>query len=300
MPHVDDAHDLSLEHLMLLKEVTDQGQLQYDHPLGLCLVAAGRGNTIPLKETLDQPDPTWLQFRRRLDKMNPFCQIAGHTSEEVREILATLETVYGKLFPQLNLRQWTSSIYTWLTQPVLDPTRSGRVTMDYLMKLVTTALEWSYAAGETDVRAETLEKAASLLVLRRDTFRIIDGAGPSLDAPPSESTEQGNGSGTEPEQEVVQALRQQNTTETVVTVGEQVQTVKTPKCTFSKVVSIDLKRFADSGVSLVECPDCARTRTLSPRNGVLRFSSHDKRKTRTSTTSRRWARIDSTWKVVGS
>jgi hypothetical protein len=44
---VDDAHDLSLEHLMLLKEVTDQGRLQYEHPLGLCLVAAGRGDTLP-------------------------------------------------------------------------------------------------------------------------------------------------------------------------------------------------------------------------------------------------------------
>jgi hypothetical protein len=43
---------------MLLKEVTDQGRLQYDHPLGLCLVAAGRGDTIPLKETFDLPDPT--------------------------------------------------------------------------------------------------------------------------------------------------------------------------------------------------------------------------------------------------
>ena len=50
---VDDAHDLSLEHLMLIKELTDQGRLQYDHPLGLCLVAAGRGTTIPLKEILD-------------------------------------------------------------------------------------------------------------------------------------------------------------------------------------------------------------------------------------------------------
>ena len=55
---VDDAHDLSLEHLMFIKEVTDQGRLQYDHPLGLCLVAAGRGTTIPLKETLDLPDPS--------------------------------------------------------------------------------------------------------------------------------------------------------------------------------------------------------------------------------------------------
>ena len=170
---VDDAHDLSLEHLMLLKEVTDQGRLQYDHPLGLCLVAAGRGDTIPLKETLDQPDPTWLQFRRRFDKLAPFCRIASHTSEEVRDILATLETVYRQLFPQLNLRQWTNSIYTWLTQPVLDPTHAGRVTMDNLMKLVTIALEWSYAAGETAVRAERLKSAAELLVLRHDTLRII-------------------------------------------------------------------------------------------------------------------------------
>src|SRR5438876_10185133 len=196
---VDDAHDLSLEHLMLLKEVTDQGQLSYDHSLGLCLVAAGRGNTIPLKETLDQPDPTWLQFRRRLDKLDPFCQIAGHTSEEVREILAALEIVYRELFPQLNLRRWTGSIYNWLTQPVLDPASSGRVTMDYLMKLVTTALEWTYQAGETDVRAETLEVAASLLVLRRDTLRLIDGAGPDIEAPRSESTEQKQASGTEVE-----------------------------------------------------------------------------------------------------
>ena len=60
---VDDAHDLSLKHLMFIKELTDQGRLQYDHPLGLCLVAAGRGNTIPLKETLDMPETTWVQFR---------------------------------------------------------------------------------------------------------------------------------------------------------------------------------------------------------------------------------------------
>ena len=80
---VDDAHDLSMPHLMFLKEVTDQGRLQYDHPLGLCLVAAGRGNTIPLKEILDQSEPTWLQWRRRLDPMQPFCRIAGHTREEI-------------------------------------------------------------------------------------------------------------------------------------------------------------------------------------------------------------------------
>ena len=296
---VDDAHDLSLEHLMFLKELTDQGRLQYDHPLGLCLVAAGRGDTIPLKETLDQPDTMWLQFRRRLDKLEPFCRIAGHTSEEVREILASLETVYQSLLPQLNLRQWAGSLYTWLTQPIFDPTHSGRVTMDYLMKLVTTALEWSYAAGETDVRAETLEKAAQLLVLRSDTLWIIDGAGPSVEAPPSEPAEQGNRIGTEPEQEVVPASVQQNTTETGGTVGEQMQTGKPPKCTFSGVVAIERQRFLDSGVKLVECPNCARTRSLSPSKGGFRFPSHDKRKTNAPVTSQRWAMRETIWQVVG-
>ena len=45
--------------------------------------------------------------------------------------------------------------------------------MDHLMKLVSTALEWSYAAGEIGVRAETLEKAAELLTLGRDIIRLI-------------------------------------------------------------------------------------------------------------------------------
>jgi hypothetical protein len=53
------------------------------------------------------------------------------------------------------------------------------MTMDYLMKGVPTVLKWSPAAGERDVKAEELEKAVSLLVLRCDLLRIIDGAEPS-------------------------------------------------------------------------------------------------------------------------
>jgi AAA domain len=294
---IDDAHDLSLEHLMFIKELTDQGRLHYDHPLGVCLVAAGRGNTIPLKETLDQPDPTWLQFRRRLDKLAPFCRVAGHTSEEVREILAALETVYQPLFPQLHLRQWAGSIYTWLTQPVLDPTHSGRVTMDYLMKLVTTALEWTYEAGETDVQTGTLEQAAQLLVLRRDTLQIIDGAGPSVGVARPDGAESGSAHGAEQPQETVRAHGPQNTTNTV---EAQVSPHKSPKCTFAGVVAIDLTRFADSGVALVACPACSRMRSLAPHKGVLRFPSHERRKMQTAVTGVRWAAKGKTdWGGVG-
>jgi DNA-directed RNA polymerase subunit M/transcription elongation factor TFIIS len=301
---VDDAHDLSLEHLMLLKEVTDQGRLQYDHPLGLCLVAAGRGDTIPLKETFDLPDPTWLQFRRRFDKLAPFCRVASHTSEEVRDILATLEQEYRPILPQLNLRQWTSSIYTWLTHPVLDPTHSGRVTMDNLMKLVTTALEWSYLAGEAEVRAARLKSAAELLVLRHDTLKLIDGAGPDAGSQDQNKAQPASVNGKEPERQTVPEKEQQNTTKTVETVEtakEQEQTSTLPKCTFSRmVVPIDLKRFADSGVTLVECPNCGRTRSLSPVKGVLRFKPHEPRKIQTKVSGLRWSAKGKTdWDIVG-
>ncbi len=82
-------------------------------------------------------------------------------------------------------------------------------------------------------------------------------------------------------------------------VGDEVKTAKTLKCTFPGSVSIEPKRFLESGVKLVECPNCASTRSLSPRNGVLRFPSHDKRKTRTPNTDQRWAMEQTIWEVVG-
>ncbi len=304
---VDDAHDLSMPHLMFLKEVTDQGQLQYNHPLGLCLVAAGRGNTIPLKVTLDQPEPTWLQWRRRLDALQPFCRIASHTSEEVRDILATLEQVYQPLLPQLNLRQWTSSIYTWLTQPVLDPTRSGCVTMDNLMKLVVAALEWSYEAKASDVEAKWLEHAAELLVLRHDTLWVIDGASPLVEADQARVSEPVQTSETQAEsvsspneeQKIPSSVPTEEATEARSRKKAEASPAASDKCAFSGVVPISLQRFEKSGVALVECPGCGRVWTLSPSSGVLRFKSHDKRKMNTPNTGRRWVKRETAWEVAG-
>ena len=49
--------------------------------------------------------------------------------------------------------------------------------MDHLMKLVTTALEWSYVQGEKDVSPKHLEAAAEQLTLRRDVMYLIDSIG---------------------------------------------------------------------------------------------------------------------------
>src|SRR5256884_225944 len=116
----------------------------------------------------------WMQFRRRLDCLQPYCRIASHTEGEVRDILLALEQIYRPSFPELNLQQWTGSIYTWLTHPLLDPQKSGRVLMDHAMKLVTTALKWSYAQAETDVSSKHLEAAAEQLTLRRDKIQVVD------------------------------------------------------------------------------------------------------------------------------
>jgi hypothetical protein len=175
---IDDAHDLSMPHLIFLKELTDQLQLTSpSYALGLCLVAAGRGATMPLKDVFDQPETMWMQFRRRLDRVRPYCRIASHTEAEVRDVLLALERIYHPSFPELNLRQWTGSIYTWLTHPLLDPQKSGRVIMDNLMKLVTTALELSYAQAEKNVSPKHLEVVAESLTLRRDAIHLIDDVG---------------------------------------------------------------------------------------------------------------------------
>jgi hypothetical protein len=173
---VDDAHDLSMPHLIFLKELTDQLALAFpsQRPLGLCLVVAGRGASIPLKDVFDQPETMWIQFRRRLDRVYPYCRIASHTEGEVRDILLALEQIYRPSFPELNLQQWTGSMFTWLTHPLLDPQKSGRVLMDPLMKLVTTALEWSYAVGEKNVNPKHLEEAAEQLTIRSDVIHVID------------------------------------------------------------------------------------------------------------------------------
>src|SRR6266581_5265851 len=116
----------------------------------------------------------WMQFRRRLDCSQPYCRVVSHTEGEVRDILLALEQVYRPSFPALNLQQWTGSIYAWLTHPLLDPQKSGRVLMDPFMKLLTRALKWSYAQHEADVTSKHLKAAAELLTLRRDKIQIID------------------------------------------------------------------------------------------------------------------------------
>src|SRR6266446_1426262 len=176
---IDDAQDLKLTHLALLKELTDNlAAPPYQRHVGLCLVVAHSGNVIPFKETFAGPDILWRQFRRRMDTEQPYCVVLGHTEEEIRPILTTFEELYRSQFPNLHLRRWSKTIFTWLSNPILDPDGSGRVTMDHLTRLVASALRWAYQRGANDVDATILGEAAEMMVLRRDEVTQIDGALP--------------------------------------------------------------------------------------------------------------------------
>jgi hypothetical protein len=170
--------------------------------------------------------------------------------------------------------------------------------MDNLMKLVTTALEWSYLAGETEVRAERFKSAAELLVLRHDTLKLIDGAGPEALPQEQNQAEPASLNGKEPERQIVP---EKDVAHTVETAKEQEPSPTPPKCTFSKtVISVDLNRFTASSVTVVECPRCGRTRSLTPVKGVLRFPLHEPRKIQTELRGRRWSTTGKTdWGVVG-
>jgi len=173
---IDDAQDLKLTHLALLKELTDNlAAPPYQRHIGLCLVAAHSGNVIPFKETFAGPDILWRQFRRRMDTEQPYCVVLGHTEEEIRPILTTFEELYRSELPDLHLRRWSKTIFTWLSNPILDPDGSGRVTMDHLTRLVTSALRRAYKQGANDVDATILGEAAEMMVLRRDEVVQIDG-----------------------------------------------------------------------------------------------------------------------------
>lgn len=176
---IDDAQDLKLTHLALLKELTDNlAAPPYQRHIGLCLVAAHSGKVIPFKETFAGPDTLWRQFRRRMDTEQPYCVVLGHTEEEIRSILTTFEELYRSQLRDLHLRRWSKTIFTWLSNPILDPDGSGRVTMDHLTRLVTSALRRAYQQGANDVDASILGEAAEMMVLRRDEVAQIDGSLP--------------------------------------------------------------------------------------------------------------------------
>ncbi len=81
-------------------------------------------------------------------------------------------------------------------------------------------------------------------------------------------------------------------------VGDQIPTTNTGKCSFSGVMEILAQQFLESGVERVECPDCHALRQITPRNGILRYPTHDKRKTRAPQTEPRWAQGETGWEVT--
>jgi len=68
-------------------------------------------------------------------------------------------------------------------------------------------------------------------------------------------------------------------------------------CPFKGILEISSDQMKETGVSLVECPDCGRTRSLPFSGRTIKFPSHTKRKTRTPNRDERWVKQDALWKL---
>jgi len=82
-------------------------------------------------------------------------------------------------------------------------------------------------------------------------------------------------------------------------VGEIAPQVEDRRCAFAEVLfSLSVAQMVESGVTKVECPECATVRTLQPRGATVRFPSHQRRKTRTPRSDTRWIREGEAWTIA--
>jgi len=158
-------------------------------------------------------------------------------------------------------------------------------------------MEWTYQAGETDVRAETLEKAASLLVLRRDTLRIIDGAGPSIEVNLKDTAEQSSvQEGNAGEAPMLDPSKQRPPPRNEV--GETQAEGKSAHCSFSGPIQLEVARWLEATVQEVQCPSCGSVSKAKVKGQSVVISPHAPRKSRPVRNVTRWTEQGSDWVLV--
>ncbi len=81
-------------------------------------------------------------------------------------------------------------------------------------------------------------------------------------------------------------------------VGESVLARGPGKCSFKGIIDLSPAAMKESGISRVECPECATTRRLASAGAQVRFPPHDKRKTRTPSREERWVMQATVWKLA--
>ena len=159
------------------------------------------------------------------------------------------------------------------------------------------SLEWTYQAGKPDVRTETLEQAAQLLVLRHDTLRIIDGAGPSVEIPRSDAPEQESIQETAAgEAKASAASKEQPLSHDEV--GETQRAVPSTHCSFSGPIKLEAASFLESKVEAVQCPTCGSVSKAKVKGQSVVILPHLPRKLRPVRNVTRWVERGTEWGLV--
>jgi hypothetical protein len=143
-------------------------------------------------------------------------------------------------------------------------------------------------AGEKDVSAETLEKAAELLTWGRDIIRLIDGAGPMVEIPRADTAEQESvlqraEAGEAPAKD---APKQQASHHDAV--RETQRAVPPTHCSFSGPIELEVARWLESTVEVVQCPSCGSVSKAKLKGQSVVIAPHPKRQSRPVRNVTRW------------
>ncbi len=127
---------------------------------------------------------------------------------------------------------------------------------------------------ETEVRMGENRVARAKAQSERDLQKVLGTPAPyEMPVPATPSASSTDETGQEQKGNRIERAAQRDP------VGDQILPVPPRKCSFSGVlVEILSQHYLSSGIERVECPDCHALRQATPRNGVIRYPSHEKRK----------------------
>lgn len=127
----DDAHELSNNHLRVIKDLTDELILQKNHHLSIVLSSVIDFNEILVwRKICAYSNEAWM--KQLYERFKAFKIVHGLTIDEVAQVLRDYEVLYSEVFSKIELTGYTSDIFTWLTCSLIDDFNCERVAMDHL------------------------------------------------------------------------------------------------------------------------------------------------------------------------
>ncbi|SET61933.1 AAA domain-containing protein [Natronincola peptidivorans] len=164
---IDDAHELNIHHFKFIKWLTDTLELEKNYYISVVLSSILSGNQISVwSKIMNTRSEDWMQ--QFYERFALFRVVQGHTPQEVAEVLYVYDELYKPFLSQINLIQWSDTIFAWLTHPDLDVHNCRRVAMEHLAKLIYESVRVASIQKMNEIPIDLLNYIAKLHLINRN------------------------------------------------------------------------------------------------------------------------------------